>query len=355
MGLGAIVVIGAEREGIRSIAAPGSGQETPLAEPLAYVDILGRSTVERTIERLGRADVEMVTVLATAGKLHGTPVSIGAFDNVNVQVVADVSSVMAHQLKDYLQKGIEHSFVVSANVYAEADLLDLFYFHREARQAATRCFDHEGPLDLWVVDCAKAQQPDLDSLLTQAQKPGASYFIRDYVCRLTHPRDIRRLVSDALCGRCTMRPSGREIKPSIWVDEGAEIHRGARIVAPAYIGRRSKVQEDTLITRLSNIERDCYVDCGTVIEDSSILANTHVGIWLDVCHAIASRNKLLSLGRDVVVEISDLSVMRSNGAAKKGSDLSHQYIEQQIVAGIQQEQAPTPQTCGLEPILSRGD
>jgi hypothetical protein len=311
--------------------------------------------VERTIERFARTDVDVLTVLIAAGKPYCAPVSAGAFDNVNVQVAADVHSAITQQLKDFSQAGIEHSFVLSASLYAETDLLDLFYFHREARQAATRGLDREGPLDLWVVHCARAQQTDLESLLTRAQEPGASYFIRDYVCRLTHPRDLRRLVSDALCGRCAMRPSGREIKPGIWVDEGSEIHRGARIVAPAYIGSGSKVQEDTLITRLSNIEKDCYVDCGTVIEDSSILANTHIGIWLDVCHAVASGNKLLSLGHEVVVEISDPSVMRSNGTAKKSSALSHPYIEQQIVAGIPQEQPPTPQTCGLEPILSRGD
>ncbi len=354
MGLGAIVVIGAEREGIRSTARQGTGQQTLLAGPLACFDILGRSMVERTVERFARADVEFVTVLVAAEKLHGASVSTGTFDRLNVQVVADVFSAIAQSLKDYSQRGIAHSFVVPASVYADTDLLDLFYFHREARQAATRGFDREGPLDLWVVDCAKAQQSGLESLFSRAQEPGASYFIRDYVCRLTHPRDLRRLVSDALCGRCAMRPSGREIKPGIWVEEGAEIHRRARIVAPAYIGSRSKVQEDTLITRLSSIEKDCYVDCGSVIEDSSILANTHIGIWLDVCHAVASGNKLLSLGHEVVVEISDPSVMRSNGGAKKGSDLKRQYGEQQIVAAIQQ-QPPTAQPCGLEPILSRGD
>lgn len=70
--------------------------------------------------------------------------------------------------------------------------------------------------------------------------------------------------------------------------------------------------EDTLITRHSSIEKNCCVNYGTVVEDSSILQNTEIGICLDVCHAIANGNRLLSQDRDVVIEISDPTVMRSN-------------------------------------------
>jgi len=79
---------------------------------------------------------------------------------------------------------------------------------------------------------------------------------------------------------------------------------------------------------------------------------------LDICHAVASGNKLLSLAHEVMVEISDASILRSNGAAREetqpGWNHQAQSAEQQIVASIPQ-QLPAPETCGLEPILSRGD
>ena len=231
-------------------------------------------------------------------------------------------------------------------------MLDLFYFHREARQAATRCFDREGPLDLWVIDCEKALQSDVEGLFTEEKR--APYFTRDYVNKLKHSADLRRLVSDALSSRCALRPSGREIKPGVWVDEKAEIHRTARIVAPAYIGRGSKVQQDTLITRHSSSERGCCIDCGTVIEDSSILANTTVGIWLDVCHAVVSGNKLLSLGHEVVVEFSDPSVLRPTAEAKNSWDSKPLYAEQQIVTRIPQKQSPAPEAWQLGANLIQG-
>ena len=181
---------------------------------------------------------------------------------------------------------------------------------------------HPNTLDLWVVDCAKAQYADAGDLFGPPSKDdslnsAAFYFVREYVSRLAHPRDLRRVACDALRGRCAMRPTGQETKPGIWIEDDAEVHRRARIVAPAYIGRGTKVKEDTLITRCSTVERGCCVDAGTVIEDSSVLPNTHIGIWLDVCHAIASGNKLFSLERDVMVEISDSNVMRANGSARK--------------------------------------
>lgn len=346
MGLGAILVVGAERE-IFSSAAPQTDLKALLAQPLACVDILGRSVLESMIERFVRANVEAVTVLVAAEHSCGVEPLRGTYEHVSVRVVDDLFSALSEQLSDYSRRSIEHSFVVSASVYTETDLLDLFYFHREARQVATRGLDRDGPLDLWVVDCAQAQQGDVEGLLAQAEKAGATYFIREYVNRLLQPQDLRRLVSDALSGRCAMRPCGREVKPGIWIDTGAEIDRGARIVAPAYIGRGSKIQEDTLITRFSNIERDCCVDCGTVIEDSSILANTHVGIWLEVRHALANGNMFLSLEHEVVIEISDPGVMRSTRPVQQGTkdgwSWNRKAREPQTVADPKPKPSPAPE------------
>jgi hypothetical protein len=54
-----------------------------------------------------------------------------------------------------------------------------------------------------------------------------------------------------------------------------------------------------------------------VIEDSSILTNTYVGIWLDMCHAVVQGNQLLNLAHNVSLEIADPSLIRANMAVKK--------------------------------------
>lgn len=357
MGLGAIVVVGAaDPEILSSSVLQASGQESLLAEPPACIDAMGRPMMERTIERFVRVGVEAISVLVPAQIAYAVQAFPAAFKNVELQVVADVSLAIAQKFKEYSHSGIEHSFVVPASLYTETDLLDFFYFHREGKQAATRAFDAGGSLDLWVVDCAKAKDCELDILLRR-ESSGSSYFIREYVNRVTDVRDLRRYVSDVLRGRCAIRPSGVEIKPGIWVEDGAELHRRARIVAPAYIGRGTEIREDTLITRCSSVEEGCYIDYGTVIEDSSILANTHIGIWLDVCHSVAKGNKLFNLERNVILEISDESIMRATSLAgaevRNISRASHQ--SQPMFADLGQKEAPTPErperwTLGANPV-----
>ncbi len=359
MGLGAVVIIAGKQETFGPPPPQETGQDL-LTQPLSCVEVLGRSVIERMIERLLNADVEAISV-QVAEDVEGTERLRNLSGNVSVQVVSDVLSATTQVLSDYAQRGIEHSFVASSKVYAETDLLDFFYFHREARQAVTRAQDAHGPLDLWVGNCRQAERDDFTSRLVQSKGNNASYFVREYVNRLAHPRDLRQLATDVLRGRCIMRPAGREIKPGIWIGEGAEIHRRARIVAPAYIGRGTRVREDSLITRCSNLESDCQVEAGTVIEDSYVLPNTHIGIWLDVCHAIANGNKLFSLERNVVIEISDASVMRSNGAARKAAKndgrLARETQEQpavvsskSVVSSKKETPAPENWQLGANPI-----
>ncbi len=318
MGLGAIVVIAAQENifgrslGQSSANVSAEAQETALLEgPLAFVQILGRTIAERMIERLVRAGVKNVFVIVEQGAACYLTSFGAALKNVTVEVASDAEAAISQKLSEYSQSGIDYCFLVSADTYVETDLLDLFYFHRESRQAVTRAFDGEGSLSLRVLDCAKAQRFPIERLLSLEKSRENTYFVRGYGNRLRNPRDLRRFAVDSLCGRCEARPSGKEIKPGVWVDEGAEIHRRARLVAPVYIGRGVKVREGTLITRCSAVEAGSRVDSGSVIDDTSIFANTEVGICLDVCHAIASGNRLLSLERNCVLEIHDANLLRS--------------------------------------------
>ncbi len=313
------MVFAADRE-CGFLSAPHQpAQETFLGRPLACVEILGRTMVERTVEQFFQADVELITVLAPVAFSRCLPPLYRPNRTLKVKLTNDIGSAIRRTLNEYSQNGIEHCFVVSGSVYTETDLLDFFFFLREAKRSVSRAADQDGPLDMWVVDTEKGSRCDAESLLVG--RGINSYLIGGYVRRLDYPCDLRRLIADTLSGHCSMRPSGREVKPGIWIEEGAEVDRRARIVSPAYIGGDSRVQEDALITRCSSIERNCRVDYGTVIEDSSILANTSVGIWLDVRHAIACGDKLFSLAHDVAVEVSDPSVLQSTANAAREAAL----------------------------------
>jgi NDP-sugar pyrophosphorylase family protein len=303
------------REG-RSAEVSLSGAPAVLVEgSLACVEILGRSVLERTVERLGRSGVQIISVVMDAASANQTAAFRYPQNDVTVHIADEPWAAAGQILSGHAERGIDTAFVAGLGTYVEFDPEEMLQFHRQERKASTRAFSGQDPVDLWVIDCNHVDQ-NFDTW-TMTETRSAVYPLCGYVHPLSHPRHLRRLVADSFQGRCQLSPVGKEIKPRVWVDDGANLHRRARVVAPAYIGRASSVREDSLITRFSNIESFSEVDYGTVIEDTSVLSNSYVGIWLDVSHAIVCGNKLVNLSRNVTLNIADPSMLRKNIAVRK--------------------------------------
>lgn len=291
-----------------TLATADASQDQPGAG-LAMVEVLGRSVVARLAGELRRAGIEEIS-------MFGNDMSGDEPDGSNLASTEEVWSRAIRQWETSRQNGAEAILVMRLGAYIEVDFKDALLFHFEHGRAITRAFDHEEPLDFWVIDPAGiSEETDLLSALNQIDP--ARYLVRGYVNRLEHPRDLRRLVVDALTSRCSLRPLGKEVRPGVWQDETAQVHRDARVVAPVFIGRGSAIGEQCLITRCSSVESDCQIDYGTVVEDSSILSNTYVGIGLDLSHSIVDGSNLLNLERGVALEITDPCVIRRNRIARQ--------------------------------------
>ena len=334
--LGAILVIAsAETTAGNSVSTDPERKLSGLCDlaeaPLVGMEVLGRSVIERTVELLNRYAVKTISIVAGVGYSDLGAAFRHPVEGVKLQTADNPWEAARHVLSEYAERGIEAAFVAKLGAYMELDAEEMLHFHRQEHRAVTRAFDNQGPLDCWLVDCIGGDKTTLDSdSWARLAAQTATYPLRGYVKRLTHPRDLRRLVVDAFLGRCKVLPTGKEIKPRVWVDEGAQVHRRARIVAPAYVGRSSTIREDTVITRCSDVESFCEVDYGTVIEDTSILSNSYVGIWLDVAHAVVCGNKLLNLERDVTLDVTDASMLRKSVAVRP--DLSR-AIPVEVAAG----------------------
>jgi NDP-sugar pyrophosphorylase family protein len=324
--LGAILVVGPQNSTPRhascdrpgSELSPDADQAVLVEGSLACVEILGRSVLERTIERLCRVGVQIISVVMDEASSNLHSAFRGPLNNVTLHITNEPWAVAAQMLSEYADSAIETALVAELGGYVEFDAEEMLQFHRQQRQASTRAFHGQRALGFWVIDCNRTDNTGghFDFWAVPATR-SAGYALGGYVNPLAHARDLRRLVVDALQGRCQLSPIGREMKPRVWVDEGAHLHRRARVVAPAYIGRASSVREDTLITRFSNVESFCEVDYGTVIEDTSVLSNSYVGIWLDVPHAVVCGGKLLNLSRNVTLDVADASLLRRNIALRK--------------------------------------
>jgi hypothetical protein len=138
------------------------------------------------------------------------------------------------------------------------------------------------------------------------------YQAKGYINPLRDAADFRCLGIDAFLRKNSIRPIGTEIRPGVWVGERAYIHRSARILAPAYIGASSKIRAAALVTRNSIVEHHTEVDCGTVVENSTVLPFTYVGAGLDVMHSLVGFRRVAHLPRKVEVEISDPKLVGSS-------------------------------------------
>jgi hypothetical protein len=311
---GAIVVV--EPEGSRG----DRFAHAPLAarfmrpRPLVSGEVLGRSALGQVVDNLESAGIDPIVLLG-----NGSPV----FDQ-RQGVASNALSLLWQQATQKLaglsQQKLSAVLIVSVGAYIEFRPAEILEFYSELNEAVVRACDEQGELNLWVLDPGKIPaEIGLMSYL-QATKP-APYSVQGYVNRLQDFGDLRRLVVDSLTCRCNFKPDGVEVKPGIWMGQGAQVERTARLVAPVFIGRGAKVADQCLVTRASNIESNSQVDYGTVIEDSSVLSNTYVGIGLDLSHSVADGNHLLNLERGIGLEISDPVVLRrleSKGRVEAG-------------------------------------
>ena len=316
----------------RPVADGGSDglpAETAHAIPLACIEILGASALQRTMQRLSDTGITSFTILADASllKTHkllanvqpGWLVKINSFHGpceTSPTVEACLENAFANQAKNV--------FLVRLGAYPEFNPVEVLQFSEASKSTSVRVHDRLGSVGVWLVTSEQAKAV-VREFQGSAQEPSIkTYFLDSYVNRLSNMRDLRRFVMDMFLSRCEARPRGNEIRPSVWVDEGADVHRHARVVPPAYIGKNTKLGPASLITRSSSVERDCNVEYGTVIEDSSILAGTYIGTGLDVIHSVVHGNTLVHLQQNTAMEINDEILIGTNVSSRLRKIFSRQ-------------------------------
>ncbi len=81
---------------------------------------------------------------------------------------------------------------------------------------------------------------------------------------------------DALAGRVDVEMPGKEVRPGVWVDDGAEIAASARLEPPVVIGREAQIHEDVIIDGPSVIGDHCIVGAGAHVARGLILERSQV-------------------------------------------------------------------------------
>jgi len=313
---GAIVVVEPEGSQGGKLARAWLSARFQRQRPLASEQVLGGSVLGRVVENLESAGIDPIALIGNRSLSHDGVQKRGVASNPRSRLWQEATEKLA----GLSEQKLDAILILTVGAYVEFRPAEILEFYGELNEPVVRASDPQGKLNLWVIDPAKI--PAHIGLMNYLQATKAApYSVQGYVNRLESPGDLRRLVVDSLNCRCNFKPDAVEVKPGIWMGQGSQVERTARLVAPVFIGRGAKVEGQCLVTRASNIESNSQVDYGTVVEDSSVLSNTYVGIGLDLSHSIADGNHLLNLERGIVLEISDPVVLRrleSKGRVETG-------------------------------------
>jgi hypothetical protein len=289
-----------------------------LGMPLATLDVAGKSTLQRMAERLQQYGVSSISAVVEAGAVSGVH---------NYGLPSDVSCVSAAPdrfwrtaesvFNDMAQSGAELVVLIRLGAYAEADFERLVQFHLDRKERVTQMASGTQSLEVFCISASRRN--DAASLfrtqLAHCRTECPLLEHEGYLNALASPRDLRQFAIDILTRQTQTCPAGKEIKPGVWTAPGAMIEKGARVLAPAFIGSLARIRSGAVVTRCSSVERHAEVDCGTVVENSTVLPFSYVGAGLDLAHSIAGMGRIVNLQRDVTVDIVDPKLIASVSVA----------------------------------------
>jgi hypothetical protein len=261
------------------------------------VDVLGRSILDRTLDRLASVTNTQPTIIIES------PLVAGSFPCDDITGY-DSSPAWENAIARHITHGVEQLLLIRLNAYTDLDFGELLQSHIDTQSSLTRVYGLTGALDIAVVDANSLQDwgntycKTLSELIFRQRR----FLYRGYANALVTPRDLRRLVEDGLHGGCRLRPVGTEVQPRVWYGAGARVHSSALVQAPAFIGTGSRISGSCIIDRASAIEHGCVVDYKSAIRQSWLLQNTHVGIGLNVRHAVVFNSRLVHLDRGVEIK-----------------------------------------------------
>ena len=121
-------------------------------------------------------------------------------------------------------------------------------------------------------DFGKRVFPDL----LREHVPFYAHAVSGYWSDVGNLREYVRGNADALAGRVDVEIPGTELRPGLWVDEGAEIAGSARIEPPVVIGRESRVAREAVIEGPAVIGDRCLVEAGAHVARALILERSRV-------------------------------------------------------------------------------
>lgn len=293
----------------------GVDAQLPFASPpLALLDVAGHSPLLRMARRLESYGIASVTAVVeqTQPSFVRSRILPASMD-CRAASPERFWRAAENAFNDLASSGADLVIVIRLGAYAEIDFERLIHFHLHRHCRVSRVIHETETLDMLCINGSRRN--DAASLFRSCLarcRSECEYFVHQgYINPLSDARDLRQFAIDILTLRTETSTAGREIRPGIWVAQGACLEKGARILAPSFIGESALVRHGAVVTRCATIESHAQIDCGTVVENCTVLGYTSVGACLDLAHSVAGFGQIVHLRRGVVVDVLDKKLLGS--------------------------------------------
>jgi carbonic anhydrase/acetyltransferase-like protein (isoleucine patch superfamily) len=302
---------------------------------VAELKVLGTKVIQHIAHQVRRSGIEDIVAVESSS-------------------TDDLLTTCADELHRAADAGIDVALIIRTDCYAEVDWDAAISHHLQNLQPVTSLVYGPGPTSLPAVIATPALVLHAEDEVPACKRPyrlGA----REYVNRLRDMIDLRRLADDGLHGDCTLDITGREVRPGIWIGSGAHIEKGARLVAPVFLGARARIRANAVVTRGSAVEEHAVIDCDTVVEAATIMPFTEIGPGLDVVYCVAGDGQLHSLRRGTSVAIEDARLLRErseNVVVRLASSVARlaTFLPRQIVLGLRGKSTVTAPVCNEQTV-----
>ena len=280
---------------------------TPLSTlPAALLEVVGKTSLQRTLERLHQFGIPPASVVSDCDFLVPAPTN---GDGANYLMTARERFWRAAEnaFNELAQDGAELVLVMTLGGYAEIDVEKLIQFHLDQRARVSQVYTEAKPLPVFCISASRRNDAAslFRSQLGKCRSECPMFMHTGYFNALANARDMRQFAIDILTLKTQTKPAGTEARPGVWIERCAVIEKGARVLAPAFIGAFAKIRTHAVVTRCSSVEHHAQIDCGTVSENSTVLPYCVIGAGLDLAHSVVGAGVLANLRRDVTVEIAE--------------------------------------------------
>jgi hypothetical protein len=301
---------------------------TPIAPmPPALLEVAGKSALQRTLERLHHLGLQQIKVVADSDLPPGHSLN-GDAKNYLSTIRERFWRTAETSFNDLAQEGAELVLLINLGGYAEVDYEKLIQFHLNHQARASQVVQGSQALEIFCISASRRNDAAslFRSRLEKCRIDCPLFEHAGYYNPLQNARDLRQFAIDILTLKTQTQPGGIQVRPGVWMERRARIEKGARVLAPAFIGAFAKIRTHAVITRCSCVEHHAQVDLGTVVENSTILSYCRVGAGLDVAHSVVGPMTLANLRRDATIEIADPKLVSYRPAAL-GRHFLHAALE----------------------------